>query len=893
MEDQERLIQALADRYRIEREIGSGGMATVYLAEDLKHDRQVAVKVLKPELAAAIGAERFLAEIQTTAHLQHPNILPLFDSGEADGFLFYVMPYVEGESLRDRLNREQQLPVDEATRIVVEVAEALQAAHDDGVIHRDIKPANILLRKGKPLVADFGIALAVSAAGGGRLTETGLSLGTPHYMSPEQASADRDPDARSDVFSLGCVLYEMLTGEPPFPGSTAQAVLAKILTGEAVSPTEHRKAIPVNVEAALLRAIEKLPADRFTTVGDFAHALRDPGFRHGTEVSLAGAVTPRAWIPIGMGLGVLAGVLSAWVAWLLLQPEPPRPVGWFSLGPGETAFDIYAGLTPDGLGMIYPAPAEDGVNRLWIRRWDNVPPIPISGTNDATMWTLSPDRTEVAFITLGGKLLIASIQGGAPRTVMDSALDEPRWATDGFIYFTATTAGLSRVSASGGVVEVLTEPETESDLHYFSDVHPDRDIAITSIWSSSHWVEALRLSTGERKRVTLGEKGYLTESGYLVFASSDGGLMAAPFDPEAMAMRSPAVLITDGVYLDWLGNPFYSLSENGDLLYCRGPSTQEELEMVWVSRSGETSPVDPGWTFDAHRPNVGWALSPDGGRIAVKIATDLGPDIWIKELRDGSLRPLTYHGAEDRFPRWAPGGQSITFLSNRLGNNDIWTRQADGTGEATLLLDLRESIIEAFWSPDGEWLVFRAGGIPGQEGARDIFGFRPGVDSLPQPLVASRADETAPTISPNGRLLAYVSTETGRKEVFLSPFPEPQRWKVQVSEGGGRGPVWGGDSRELFYLADEGSTGGGAFFDSRDLWVATIDAGPPLTVGNREALFTLPEGFFFAGNTTSYLVTGDGQRFLMAREYQPPEAPERELILVQNWVELMKERVGR
>jgi serine/threonine-protein kinase len=211
-----RLSAALCDRYVIERELGVGGMATVYLAHDVRHDRKVALKVLRPELSAILGAERFLHEIKTTANLQHPHILSLFDSGEAEGLVFYVMPYVEGESLRDRLTREQQLPVEDAVRIACEVADALDYAHRHGVIHRDIKPENILLHDGRVQVADFGIALAVSSAGAGtRLTETGMSLGTPHYMSPEQAMGQREITAKSDVYALGCVLYEMLSGEPP------------------------------------------------------------------------------------------------------------------------------------------------------------------------------------------------------------------------------------------------------------------------------------------------------------------------------------------------------------------------------------------------------------------------------------------------------------------------------------------------------------------------------------------------------------------------------------------------------------------------------------------------------------------------------------------------------
>ena len=267
-----RLSAALGDRYRIERELGAGGMATVYLAHDLKHERQVAIKVLKPELGAVLGAERFLAEIKVTANLQHPNLLPLFDSGEADGLLYYVMPYIEGETLRGRLRREQQLPVDETIRMVALMANALDFAHARGVVHRDLKPENILLQAGQPIIADFGIALAVSNAGGERITQTGLSLGTPHYMSPEQAAGDRAVDARTDQYALAALTYEMLTGEPPHTGATAQVIIARLMTETPRSITSARPAVAQGVDAAVQRALSKTPADRFATCADFARA---------------------------------------------------------------------------------------------------------------------------------------------------------------------------------------------------------------------------------------------------------------------------------------------------------------------------------------------------------------------------------------------------------------------------------------------------------------------------------------------------------------------------------------------------------------------------------------------------------------------------------------------
>ncbi len=356
----DRLSAAVADRYRIERELGSGGMATVYLAQDLKHDRKVALKVLKPELAAVLGAERFVVEIKTTAALQHPQILPLFDSGTADGFLYYVMPFIDGETLRTKLDREKQLSVVEAVKIATEVANALDYAHRHGVVHRDIKPENILLHEGRPVVADFGIALAVTAAAGGRMTEPGLSIGTPHYMSPEQATAVEQITARSDIYSLASVLYEMLAGEPPHSGQWAHQVITKIVTEEAQPLTRRRRSVPENVEAAVAQALEKLPADRFETGAKFAEALRDPHFT-GQNDQLravrrgdAHASSVARWL---VGLGLLAA--GAAVGWLLhpRRASPSAAVTHFTIPvpgglDGEGIFPMFS-VSPDGHSVVY------------------------------------------------------------------------------------------------------------------------------------------------------------------------------------------------------------------------------------------------------------------------------------------------------------------------------------------------------------------------------------------------------------------------------------------------------------------------------------------------------------------------------------------------------------
>ncbi|MGH7713027.1 MAG: serine/threonine-protein kinase, partial [Gemmatimonadaceae bacterium] len=373
----EGLATALADRYRIERELGRGAMATVFLAEDLKHHRRVAIKVLRHELAAILGADRFLREITITAQLDHPHILPLLDSGAVDqgtapslhreGFLYYVMPYVEGESLRDRLTREKQLPLHDALRIAVEVADALGYAHSRGIIHRDIKPENILLSGPHARVADFGIARALTAAGGETLTQAGLPLGTPAYMSPEQHAAEKDIDGRADLYALGCTLYELLAGQPPFAGATVESMSRQHMLTQPPSIVDLRPSVPADVADALRRTLAKNPADRFSTAGELAEALtRSSGLRAGPKAPARARHRSRLWFAAP---AIVLGVVIAVFATMRVRGSVPHAASTMAVMPflpvvSDTALSrlgrelvITISATLDGVGGIQTADA--------------------------------------------------------------------------------------------------------------------------------------------------------------------------------------------------------------------------------------------------------------------------------------------------------------------------------------------------------------------------------------------------------------------------------------------------------------------------------------------------------------------------------------------------------
>ena len=527
----ERLKSVLADRYAIERELGAGAMATVFLAHDVRHNRKVALKVLRPEIAGLIGAERFLKEIETTANLHHPNILPLFDSGQIDGTVFYVMPYVAGETLRKRLIRETQLPVDDAVRIAIEIAEGLDYAHRHGVIQRDVKPDNVLFHDGRALVADFGIALAGSRDDGAtRITKTGMSLGTPEYMSPEQAAGEQGLDARSDVYALGSVVYEMLVGEPPFSGPTAQVILSRVMTEEPIPVALQRKTVPASVDAAVGRALEKLPADRFQTAGQFAEALR--GAAPGTDRRRKQLSASRS----AMLLWALAAASVIAVAWVgtrssrtALPSSGPVRFG-VDLDPGtEPTFTPIVKLSADGRNVFLTANVKRH-EEIIHRPLGQMQTRTIAGAGLGDVGTgnnrpfLSPDGRWIAFAA-EGRLRKVPVEGGAAVDLAPAEWAGGTWGRNGRIVYTLSyNTGLSLVSEGGGDARFLTTADTsKGELgHWWPQILPDGDHVLFTAYRTPierATIEVLSIKTGERKvLVTGGVYGLYVRTGHLLFA---------------------------------------------------------------------------------------------------------------------------------------------------------------------------------------------------------------------------------------------------------------------------------------------------------------------------------------------------------------------------------------
>jgi len=883
----DRLNAALAGRYRIERHLGEGGMATVYLAEDLRHDRKVALKLLKPELAAVLGAERFVQEIKTTAALSHPHILPLFDSGTADGFLFYVMPYIQGETIREKLNRETQFGVDEAVRITREVADALDYAHRNGVIHRDIKPENILLHDGRPMVMDFGIAIAVSAAAGGRMTETGLSLGTPHYMSPEQATAEKEITARSDVYSLGSVLYEMLTGNPPHTGASAQQIIMRIITDPVRPVTEVRRAVPPNVAAAVAKSLEKLPADRFENAKAFAEALANPAFAGTTAHITPGAVRGGARgfrRPLLAALGLVAAGGIGAAAWVWTHPEPELVPKRFEIPLPDSVSLARAGgwrisLSRDGTKVLF-AGFRGGKRGLYLRRMDETHAQLVRGTEGvvqsrgAINASFSPDGEWIIFRAEDQGFKKIAVTGGTAQSLADS-VNSASWGDgDKIVYLNLQADKLLLGTPNGRDARLLSAADSAHRVANFATpkILPGGHHALVTIYperSGTRGTARLAIvSLDDGKVSDLGVTGFdarYVTSGHLIFARDGDLLFTVPFSLRRLAVTgSPTLLLENVPQPPAAPNSTYDISDDGMLVHAEGTARFGRY-LVRVGMQGDEHPlgVAPQGYEDPR-------LSPDGRTVAVAIseAGMQAGTVWLADVASGKLERLSAGGAGFR-PDWTRDGKRVAFFRDSAGKNSILSSAADrSSAEVVLAPQGVDGATEMSLGPAHGFAAIRMV----KKNNRDIY-IAP-MDSLSatRPFVATAFNEFNPAISPDGRLLAYVSDENRRTEVYVQAIPGPGA-RVQVSVNGGTEPVWS-------------PSGGTLFFRGPSRIMSAVISPAPLKVVKTDSLFV--DVYNQGSNHQFWSVFPSGREFLMIRGstgYQP-------IIAIVNWQQLRRQKAA-
>jgi Tol biopolymer transport system component len=792
-------------------------MATVYLAEDVRHHRQVAVKVLRPELASVVGPERFLREIKTTANLRHPHILPLYDSGEADGFLFYVMPLVEGESLRDRLNREKQLPIDDALRITREVADALSYAHSRGVVHRDIKPENILLESGHAVVADFGIAKAISAAGEETLTQVGMAIGTPQYMSPEQASGESDLDGRSDLYSLACVLYEMLAGQPPFSAATAEGLVRQHMTAEARSITQLRPAVPPAIADVLTRALAKNPADRFSPAAHFAAALTIPdGGR---------APARRApWSPAVLGLVALGVVVASVVAVLILRkPSVAQTVtiGRTTQVTREPGLEVDPALSPDGTALAYAAGPTTAM-QIYVRQISGGRPVALTtDSTDNFRWPRwSPDGSQIAYQSNDGIYVVPAL-GGPPRRVTRIDAGALRTALGsgtpiaGFDWSPDGSRILWTLGFNGDRITVKTLAAGDTVTLQVPGA------AFAPAWAPN----------GRTVAVSIGNVPFVFGTGYFGNVGATA-IWLIPLDGKSpvrvttdSSLNVSPAWSADGRDLFWVSDRdgsrdvYQQHLKSGTTL--AGPphriTTGTDAQGLSVSRHGITRLAYSRLSFwsaiwsipvpargpvsirGATRITTGNEtiedvdVSPDGRWLVFDSDRGGNPDLYVMPAAGGEARQITTDPAGDFSPDWSPDGRSIVFHSLRAGNRDIYTVEADGTG-LRQRTSANDEELDPDWAPDGTSILFEA-----------FSGSKHGFETLPlrdggRPTFIPVQSGDFAHWSPHGKEFLYHSLDglrvrniaTGSETLIVSRAADGAETNYAA---------WSPDGTKIYYLA--------------------------------------------------------------------------------------------
>jgi eukaryotic-like serine/threonine-protein kinase len=879
--------------YEVVAPLGAGGMGEVYRAFDTRLERTVAIKIL-PEHLSSNGElkARFEREARAISCLNHPHICRLYDIGTQDGTAYLVMEYLEGETMADRL-RKGALSLKQSLEFGIQITEALATAHHARILHRDLKPGNIMLTPSGAKLLDFGLAKTAPTAAGVAsgmtssaptmtiaelsspsegLTQRGTLVGTFQYMASEVLQGV-EADARSDIFSLGCVLYEMITGQRAFEGKSQLSVVTAILEKDPDPVSQVQKTSPPALDHVVKTCLEKNPEERLQTAHDVKVQLKwiAAGSAHAGITRSARSSSRLAWLVAGAAILALVVAASYFAGATHPNPvvrsfiEPPPGTSYITLSPSSGP----PAISPDGTRLAFTARDDKGKIMLYLRPLSSLTAHPLVGTEDSSYPFWSPDGHEIGFFA-GGQLKKIDASGGPPQALCSAAIGRGgAWSKDGVIVFApGPSDSLLRVAATGGAAEPATKLEVArgENSHRWPDFLPDgRHFlfwARSSHGAQEHTVYVGSLGSLEAKPLMKSELMALYVPNYLLFLR-DQTLMAQPFNTRSLETAGTAKPVAEHVAINPTTNrPVFSASENGTLVYQAG-NAQGGWHLFWFTRDGKQtgSVADLSPYFDP-------SISPDDTRLATSLVSGQGTgDIWIFDLVRGTKTRLTFGPSIQRYPVWSPDSKTIFFGSNRKGGIHIYSKASDGGGPEQALLEgddafeYPESI-----SPDQQFLVYMRVATD-KRTATDIYALPLSSASKPFPIVQNAFNNMQPRVSPDGKWMAYSSNESGRFEVYVTSFPGGGA-KWQVSTSGGSFPKWRRDNKELFLL------------DAADNMMA-VDIN---TAGNTVQMGA-PKMLFHAGGVQTqqgpYAVTADGKKFLIntgdvKEENQP-------FTLVQNW----------
>ena len=896
---------SIFSHYRIVSKIGSGGMGEVYRARDERLDRNVAIKTLPADFADHQDRlDRFKQEAKATSALNHPNILTVYDIGDHDGTPFIVSELLEGEELRERLN-EGAIPIRKTIDYAQQIVGGLSAAHERGVTHRDLKPENLFVTKDDRIkILDFGLAKLRERAPDMHgsedatkkaLTDPGVVMGTVGYMSPEQVRGHA-ADGRSDIFSFGVILYEMLTGRRAFSGDSVIETMHSILKEDVPDLDESGARVPPALEKLMRRCLEKKPEHRFHSAHDLGFALdaiASPTSSSGSGLTIAarsisdgqkraGAdwLTRAAWLAAALFLisTVILGALY------FRRAEPHGQTMRFVITPPDknTLSEGFA-LSPDGKSVAFVSRDAVGDTSLWIRPLTSVDARQLSGTNGAAFPFWSPDGRAIGFFA-GGKLRKIDASGGPAQSLADATTD-PRggtWLTDGTIIFAPNTLSpLMRVSAAGGPVSEITKLDTTigQTSHRWPTMLPDGRHFLMFGRGGAAEKQGIYVASIDDPTPTLlivtNVMGSYTERdgvGYLLFIR-EGALMAQRFDANELELSGEAIPLLQGVlaFPGEVGPTAYSAFSvsAGNLLYRTGD--QQTTRLTWHDRTGKPleSIGEPG---GYHEPS----LSKDGTKVLYGRNDGGGPqDVFLQDLSRGTTTRLTFDPASDSTALLSPDGTQVIFFSNRSATQGLYRKSSSGAGnDETIFID-PVGAYPASWSDDGRYIIYDKNG-----GARtkvDLWVLPITGDQKPFPYLVTEFEEAHAQFSPDGRWVAYSSSESGKPEVYVQSFPAGNG-KWQISTAGGDQPMWRRDGKELFYVAPDNSL----------LAVFVGTTGSTMDFGRPELLFQthMPVGGI-GDDRNNYVPSIDGQRFLISTLADSTNL--QPLVLVLNWgVEIKK-----